>query len=197
MVDERFGIPLFLALNTDRTTKTLGEARMRQAERATLMAPFLGTLGTVTDMELDRIYSIELQAGRAPEPPMEVLEAANGVIDIQYIGPLSQLLKQYYETSNLLQTISNIQAVQSVASESSIVVEGDELMRKILRSGNAPEEIILSEKEVMEIRAIAAQQEEQQRIDEQAKQAAGMVPDLSKRIEEDSVLSNLRKQIAA
>ena len=192
MVNERFGVPLFLAMNLDTVAKTLGEVRIRQAERATLMSPFLGTLGTVTDLELDRVFSIELQAGRAPEPPMEVMMADNGRIDIQYIGPLSQLLKQYYETSNLLTTIANIQAVLSVAPDSSVVIEGDELMRKILRSGNTPEDVILSQQDVTEIRAIAAQQQEMQMVAELAAQASRVIPNLSKKIEEDSVLSKLK-----
>jgi len=192
MVEERFGVPLFLGLNADSTSKTLGEARMRQAERATLMAPFLGTLGTTTDLEFDRIYSIELDAGRAPEPPQEVLEAQNGRIDIQYIGPLSQMLKQYYETGNLLTTIAYIREALAVAPDSNVVIEGDELMRKILQSGNTPEDIILSKDEVLEIRAIAAQQQAEDRQMAIMAQAAKAVPDLSKKIEADSVLSNMR-----
>jgi hypothetical protein len=190
MVEERFGIPLFLALNIDATAKTAYETRERKAERTTLMAPFLGTLSGTTDMELDRVYSLELQAGRAPEPPMEVLESQNKNINIEYIGPITQLLKQYYETGNLINTIMNIKAALEVAPDSEIIVEGDELMRKILRSSNAPEEIIRDEAAVAELRAIAQQQEEQRMMLEVAERAAKSVPNLSKKIEADSVLSN-------
>lgn len=193
MVEERFGVPLFLALNSDSTAKTAYETRERKAERATLMAPFFGTLSGTTDMELDRIYSLELQAGRAPEPPMEVLESQNRHIDIEYIGPITQLLKQYYETGNLLNTIMNIQQVLTVSPQSAIVVEGDELMRKIMKSGNAPEEIILSKDEVIELRAIAQQMQEQAMQMELAERAAKAVPNLGKKIEKDSVLSQLAK----
>jgi len=191
MVDERFGVPLFLGMNMDTTTKTAYETRQRLAERAVMMAPFLGTLGTTTDMEFDRIYSLELEAGRAPEIPDEVLEAQDQRVDINYIGPLSQLLKQYYETGNLLTTISNIQAVLSVAPDSAIVVEGDELMRKILQSGNTPEDIILSPEDVQEIRAIAAAQQEAEMLAKQLPEMSKAVPNLSKKIESDSVLSGL------
>jgi hypothetical protein len=162
-----------------------------QAERAVLMAPFLGTLGGITDREFDRIYEIELNSGRAPEVPDEVLQSRNGKIDIQYIGPLAQILQQHYETGNLLQTVANMSAVMSVAPDSDIVVDGDELMRKILESGNSPEEIVLSREDVAEIKAIAAQQQEQAQQAQLAEQAAGMVPNLSGKIEEDSVLSQI------
>jgi len=193
LVDSRFGKGLFLSLNSadPSSYKNIDMVRGMQAERAVLMAPFLGTLGGITDREFDRIYEIELNSGRAPEVPDEVLQSQNGRIDIQYIGPLAQILKQYYETGNLLQTVANMSAVMSVAPDSDVVVDGDELMRKILESGNTPEEIVLSREDVAEIKAIAAQQQEQALQAQQAEQAAGMVPNLSGKIEGDSVLSQI------
>jgi hypothetical protein len=64
-------------------------------------------------------------------------------------------------------------------------------MRKILESGNTPEEIVLSREDVAEIKAIAAQQQEQAAQLQLAEQASGMVPNLSKKVEEDSVLSQI------
>jgi hypothetical protein len=206
MIEDRLGKSLFLALNMAQAQgyKNIEHIRGAQAERAVLMAPFLNNLSVDTDSELDRVYSIELGAGyiggrwtgRAPEPPPEVMEAQNGMIDIQYIGPLNQVLKQYYETGNLLYTIANIQQVLSVAPDSMVVVEGDELMRKILQSGNTPEELILSREDVTEIKAIAAQREEDAILQQQMAQTAKMVPDLSKKIESDSVLKELMKDAA-
>lgn len=193
LVEDRFGKSLFLALNSVDASayKNIDHVRGMQAERAVLMAPFLGTLGGITDREFDRIYEIELNSGRAPEVPDEVLQSQNGRIDIQYIGPLAQILKQHYETGNLLQTVANMQAVMTVAADSDVIVDGDELMRKILESGNTPEEIILSREDVAEIKAIAAQQQEQAAQLQLAAQSAAMVPDLSEKVEKDSVLSQI------
>jgi hypothetical protein len=197
-IDERFGVPLFLAMNSAGTPeKTAYEIRQRQAERATLMAPFLGTLGVTTDREFDRIYSIEAQAGRAPEPPDEVLEDQNNRVDIDYIGPLAQLLKMYYETGELLATIENIRAVLEVSPESAVVYDGDVLMRKILRTSNAPEELILSEEEVNDVRAIAQQQAEQQRMAEMVAKGSEAIPNLSGKIEQDSMLSAMKENMVA
>jgi hypothetical protein len=184
VIDERLGVPLFLAMAMmeQATDKTATEIRERKAERAVLMAPFLGTLGSTTDMELDRIHSIELNAGRAPAPPLEV----SGRVDVQYTGPLHQLLNFYYGTANLLETIANIQAVAQMYPDSIVVVEGDELMRKILQSGNAPEEIVLEADEVAEIRAIAAQQAEAQMLAELAVKGGQANTGLSKAPEEGS-----------
>ena len=192
MVNNGFAVPLFLAMNMNEAgNRTAYEVRQRQAERAALMAPFLGTLGSTTDMELDRIYSIELEANRAPEIPQEVLASTNGRIDIEHVGPLSQLLKQYYETGSLLTTIANIRAVLEISPDSAIVVEGDELMRRILQSGNAPEDVIRSQEDVMEIQAIAAEQAEQERMAAMAVEASKAVPNISGKIDKDSILGGM------
>lgn len=193
IIEQRFGVPLFLALSMGDGKRTLGEARMVQAERTVLMAPFLATICTTTDMELDRVYSLEAQSGDAPEPPQELLDATNGRINVQYIGPLFQLLKQYYETGSLLTTIANIREVYGVAPDSAYVVEGDELMRKILKSNNTPEDIIRDPQAVEELRAIAAQQEELKMQAELAEKTSKVVPNLSKKIENDSVLKALQE----
>ncbi len=192
-IENRLGVPLFLAMNRDDGTyKNIADIRQRQAERIVLLAPFLWTLGTVTDMELDRIYSIELEAGRAPDPPLEVLEGLERDkpihIDIQYIGPLLQLLQQHFETGNLLNTIANIHAAASVDQESLKVVDGDELMRKILISGDAPEEIVLTPDDVADLRAFEAQQQEAILTAQMAAEAAKASPGLAKAPESGSPL---------
>jgi len=194
MVNTRFGKNLFLAIQNQQGApqRTAYEIRQVQSEAAVLHAPFFGTLGSVTDAEFDRMYSLEFQARRCPEPPQEVLDSQNGRIDIQYIGPLAQLLKQYYETGSLLTTIANIREVLAVAPDSAVVFEGDDLMRKILRSSNAPESMILSEQEVQEIKAIAAQQMEQEKAMMIAKEMANQVPNLGSKIDADSVLGKMK-----
>ena len=119
------------------------------------------------------------------------MEVQNGRIDTQFIGPLMQKLKQYYEFGSLQNTIAAIQAVASVYPDSLIVGEGDTLMRKVLQSVNTPEDIVLDKDEVADIRAIAAQQAEMQQMAQQLADTSKAVPNLSKKIEDDSVLSEM------
>ena len=90
-----------------------------------------------------------------------------------------------------MQTIAGMKEVMSIDPDAALVVEGDELARRILRGSNAPEDIIRSEYDVQEIRAIMAQQAEDARQMELLAQGASAVPNLSKRIESDSVLSKV------
>ena len=191
VINDRLGVSLFLALNMESAQgyKNIEHIQSARAERAILMAPFLCTLDGVTDLEFDRIYDLEMEAGRAPEIPPIITD--NAMVDINHIGPLHQLLKQYYEVGTLMQTIAGMKEVMSIDPDAALVVEGDELARRILRGSNTPEDIIRSEYDVQEIRAIMAQQAEDARQMELLNKGASAVPNLSKRIESDSVLSKV------
>lgn len=193
MINDRLGVSLFLALNMDAAQgyKNVEHIQGARSERAILMSPFLSTMNSVTDMELDRVWDLEMEAESAPEMPIEVAELKDGGVDMNFIGPLSQLLQQSYEVGNLMQTINIIKAVMEIDRDAALVLETDSFTRRILRAGNSPEEDIRSREDVMEIKAIAAQQAEDARMMELMSKGASAVPDLSKKIEKDSVLSEL------
>lgn len=200
MIDERFGVALFLEMNRERGKDETATAFLgRKAERVILMAPFLSTLGSNTDMELDRVFDIELASGRAPEPPEEVLRAVGSRIDVQYIGPLHHLLEQYYGTHNLLEAIEYIQYVASVPGfeDVGINVDKDRLLRKLLEKNNAPEDIVLEPDEVAELRAIIAQQQEAQMMAELAAKAGKGARGLGAKVDESSVLAGMEEIAAA
>ena len=194
MIEDRLGVSLFMALNmaTSSGYKNIEHIQSVKIERAILMSPILLSLDTGVDMELDRVWDLELAAGRAPAIPPEVLESNDGGVDINHIGPLSQLLKQYYEVGTLMQTITNMRAVMEMNPDAVLVLDTDELSRRILRGGNSPEDIIRSREDVMEIKAIAAQQAEEKRQMDLMSQGASAVPDLSGKIDNDSVLGAMK-----
>ena len=194
MIEDRLGVSLFMSLSmmAGQAYKNIEHIQSVKIERAILMSPVLLSLDTGVDMELDRVWDLELASGRAPEIPPEVLESNDGGVDINHIGPLSQLLKQYYEVGTLMQTITNMQAVMALDPDAVLVLDADELSRRILRGGNSPEDIIRSREDVQEIKAIAAQQAEQMRQMQLMSQGASAVPDLSGKIEADSVLGAMK-----
>lgn len=189
LLNKRFGVPLFIALlNENSSGKTAFEVNQIKAEQSVLMGPQVSEVSAMTDMEFDRMYQLELDSNEAPEPPLEVLEDTGGRIDLSYVGPLNQLLKQYYESGSLLTTIGYIREVLTIAPDSAIVIEGDELMRKVMRSGNSPEDLILSPADVQEIRAIQAQMQEEERQAKLMGEASKAIPNLATKIESNSIL---------
>lgn len=195
LVNSRFGVPLFVSLMAQSSGReaTATEIREIKGEQAVLMGPQVSEISSTTDMEFDRIYQLEYDAGDAPEPPAEVYDSQKGRIDLSYIGPLSQLLKQYYESNSLLTTISYIREALSISPQSAVVIDGDSLVRKIMRSANSPEDLILNEFEVQEIRAIAAQVEEARRQSELAESGSKTAANLSKKVEVNSLLDRMEQ----
>ena len=194
IINDRLGIALFLALNMAAAQgyKNVEHIQSAKVERAILMTPTLLSLDTGVDMELDRVLDLEIEAGKAPEMPPEVRESNEGGIDLNHIGPLNQLLKQYYEVGSLMQTIAYMREVMTIDPDAALILETDELSRRILRGGNTPEDVIRSHEDIMEIKAIAAQQAEDARMLELIKKGASVVPDLGKKIDKDSFLANMK-----
>lgn len=193
VIEQRFGVPFFLLMNRlEGGEKTATEILQRQAERAVLMTPFLGTLNAVTDMELDRVFDIEFSAGRMPPPPSEILQAENQKIDIQYIGPLTQLIKQYYEVNKVQGAVASLAFLLEIDEDVILNMDLDVFAQELLKSSNAPVEGIVPLRTVKERRAAIAQQRAEQAMVEQAKQLENILPSLDKKPESGSVADRLQ-----
>jgi hypothetical protein len=188
VVHKRFGVNIFKALSSQENLNDMRVfvAQQLKAEEAVLLSPQLSEISGTTDNEFDRIY--ELVADDAPEPPAELTQ---GRIDIDYIGPLVQNLKQYYESGSLLTTVGYIREVLSIAPDSKVVYDGDELMSRIMRSTNCPEDCINSAADIQELRAINAQLAEQERQARLVGEASKAIPNMAAKIDKDSVLGKM------
>ncbi len=197
VIEARFGVPFFLMLNQlDGQAKTAYEIQQRQAERAALMSPFLATLSTQTDAELDRFFEIGLRAGRMPQIPEELLEMAGVSIDIEYTGPIIQLLKSFYERSSLYSVIGDMAQIAQLDQQTLMNVDWDVITQKLMRSNDIPEDALRELKDVRNMKLLLAQQAEQAQMAEQVKNLAPVIGPMTKKIDEDSLLDNLRKAAA-
>ncbi len=193
VIEQRFGVPFFLLMNRlEGGEKTATEIIQKQAERAVLMTPFLGTLNVTTDMELDRVFDIEFSAGRIPPPPVELLQATNQNIDIQYTGPLTQLIRQYYEVNKIQAGVASLAFLLEVDPEVAMNMDTDVFAQELLKSSNVPVDGIVPLRQVKEIRAAIAQQNANQQMIENAKQLENILPAIDKRPETGSVAADLQ-----
>lgn len=201
LIDSRFGVPFFLMMNRlaesgGTAYKNIYQIQQMQAERAALMSPFLGTLSCQTDMELDRFADIETMAGRMPPPPPEVYQLVNTQIDIEYTGPIIQLLKQYYEKSSLYAIIGDMRELATLDPLAINNVEIDEVAQKLLRTDNAPEDTIRPIENVREMRLALAQRQEVAQTSALAAQTAKILPPMQKSPEEGSIIDLLKAAAA-
>jgi len=193
VIESRFGVPFFLLMNRLETpTKTATEILQKQGERAVLMAPFLGILNAVTDMELDRITDIEFTGGRMPEIPEEFLLARNKRIDIQYTGPLPQLIKQYYEVNRIQAAVSQVAFMMEVDEKAIFNIDTDVMTQELLKASDAPADGIVPLENVKEIRLALAQAEAEQQMVNQAEQLDKILPQLDKAPEKGSAVEQLQ-----
>lgn len=197
VIEARFGVPFFLMLNQmEGNVKTAYEIQQRQAERAALMSPFLATLSAQTDMELDRFFDIGMRAGRMPPIPEELLAMTGVSIDIEYSGPILQLLKQFYERSSLYSVLGDMAQLAQVDQQTLMNVDWDVIAQKMMISNDIPEEALRPIEDVRQMKLLLAQAREQQAIAEQARQMAPVLGPMTKNIEEGSMLDNIRKAAA-
>ena len=155
------------------------------------MTPFLGTLNVVTDQEIDRVFEIEFAAGRIPPPPVELLVAQNQRIDIQYTGPLTQLIRQYYEVNRIQAAVASLAFLIDIDDNIPLNYDGDVFAQELLKSSNAPIEGIVPLQDVKQARAVIAQQNAQQQMIDNAKQLENILPALDKKPEAGSAVAQL------
>ena len=194
IIEMRFGVPFFLMLNQmDGTAKTAYEIQQRQAERAALMSPFLATLSGQTDLELDRFFEIGLRAGRMPEIPQELLEMVGVSIDIEYTGPIIQLLKSFYERSNLYSVIGDAGQLAQVDQQTLMNVDWNVIAQKLMISDDIPEDALRPLEDVRQMQMVLAQRAEAAQNAEQANAMAPVIGPMTKKIDEDSIIDKLTK----
>lgn len=197
LIDSRFGVPFFLMMNQlDRkgssAYKNIEYLQQMRAEQAALMSPFIDNLACRTDMEFDRFADIATQAGRMPPPPPEIYQFVNTQIDIEYTGPILQLLRQYYEKSSLIAIIADMMGLKNLDPLAINNMDVDKVAQELLRADNAPEDTIIPYETVREMRLALAQKQEAAQTAAMAEQTAKILPPMQKSPEEGSIVDMLK-----
>ena len=102
-IKERFHVDTFLMLsqiNAQPGQRTAFEVSELMAEKAAVLGAELGPFNTALDGILDKVYQIEREAGRIPDPPDILLEMAEQDptlrFDPVYQGPLAQAQREKF-----------------------------------------------------------------------------------------------------
>ncbi len=144
----------------------------------------------------DRFFSVELNAGRIPEPPDIILEMTDGQVDAEFIGPLLQAQKKAFAVRRFLEGKGVIDGFVETWPELRHKIKSEKALEKALEAIGFDMESINSEDEFAEIIAdIAAREREQQALEAGA-QIADAVPKLSKSVEPNSPIAALAEGAA-
>jgi len=163
-----------------------------QGEKAAILGTRVGNLQSEAfNPIINRVYSIESEAGRIPQPPDILIESIHGPVEVQYLGPLAQAQTRL---TTVRQIQSFLSAAQQVAQfDPTIVhaVNGPEVLRIMRDALNAPVDIVYDDKTfasiIQGVNKLAEQQRNAETIPKMAKAASA----LAKAPEAGSILDKL------
>ena len=191
-IKQHFNVDFFLMLNQAAFNKvelTATQVVGMQGESAAIMGTRIGRFQNEgLDNIQDRVWNIETRARRMPPPP-PILQDMGGVpIEIDYLGPLAQSQKRLFKMQGVRAGVELAGQIGQVFPYAIDKIDGDKMMEEGLESVGFPNSAIRSNEEVKKIRAERQKQEEIQKTLEMAEQASKATKNLSKPMEEGSLM---------
>jgi len=148
-IEDHFNIGFFTLLaQYEGQPKTATEIIELQGEKAAVLGRPINSLNNqCLNPIIDRIFEIELNAGRLPEIPGVLLEL--GVdIEVDYMGPLAQAQKKLHETQGIRYGLEQIAGLESLYPGVKKLVKKYVIGRRILRTANFPQDAIEDQAEI-------------------------------------------------
>lgn len=157
IINEAYFVDFFLLIASREGTMTATEVLELQGEKISILAPAITSLSSeALDKIIDRMFSIELNAGRLSPPP-DVLRGQS--IDIDYIGPLAQAQRRAFETQGIMRSFEMARPIFEFMPQTLQNINWDKTVKEILRSGGFPEGDLRTDDEVESIRQAQAKRE--------------------------------------
>lgn len=158
-LDEEFYTDLFAAmLSADGTQKTAAEIAARHEEKLLLLGPVLERVfSEMFDPFIDRAFMICLRAGLIPPPPPEIMGMK---LTPKYISLLAQA-QQIVATASNEKGLAFLGNMAGIKPDALDVVNFEEMAREELSALGVSEKCMNSPEQVVQIRKIKAQQQQQ------------------------------------
>lgn len=186
--------------NLDKDARVLELMEMR-AEKAVQMGRFLGLINVFLDKILDRVRTIGFENGWYPDPPqilldflmMEIGPQPDRLIEVDHIGPISQLQKQLFQTRPIQHGLASSMPIFEQYPSTKDLINGDRLLKKNLTAFHFPTDVMNDEDEVEQIRRVRAEREQMMLAAELAGGMADAVPKLQGETKKGSPLAKMEK----
>lgn len=195
-VERHFYVRMWLMLNAlveeGQAPPTATQIIQMSGEKALLIGPrvgrFTGALGNVDS----RFIDIENRRGRLPEPPDIIKEYSSGEVTPEFVGPLSQLQKQFLSIRRTQVALESIDyVVEKIDPMVRHKIKAEVLVEHLLEENKFFQDAIRSDDEYKEIVAAIAQKEQEQEAMQLGVEMAKAVPSVSKDVEPNSPLAAL------
>ena len=196
IIEKHFLVDFFLLMSQMDRDVTATEIRRRQEEKAVILGPHIAGLNQdVLDRIIDRLFMDAWDAGMIPPPPRVLVESGQHM-DVDYMGPLAQAQRSFFHSEPYRASLGDIMGVAQLRPDVLDNYNWDFITREMSKAQGMPEEALLDEKIVAQVRQVRQQQLQQQRqlaaMEQMGKAAGG----LGKSVEEGSVLEAMDKEKA-
>lgn len=181
-----FKVRYFMMLmQMEQPGRTAYEIRERKIEKITAMGSIIGRCQQELLIPiLARMFWIEYEAGRLPEPP-PMMRGEGLVID--FVGPFAQAQKEVTQTAGVLTGLNNLAGLFQIWPRLTMKINEEAVAEEILNSAGFPQKAMKTKKQYA--KAVEAAQEAEQKQAEIAQ--AAELGKATKRVESGSIASQI------
>ena len=179
IIEEHFKVDFWVMLARSERQMTAVEVMERQGEKAVVLGAAIGRLiSECLNPIIDRVFQIELDAGRLPPVP-DILLEQGGDIDVDYMGPLAQAQKRLFKTYGIIHGLEGIRPIASIRQDVLDIIDFDEITREVLESSGFPQKAIRPREQVQAIRQARTEEIQAKEMADQLEQATDAVKKLA------------------
>ena len=193
-IQDAFMTDFFLLPNElDTPQRTAFETRTMKEEKTVALSPTINGLESeALDSILTRVFDIGMEERMLPPPPPILLQALGGAsIKIDYMGPLAQLIRQFFRNQPYRNTLQEMAPVFQLQPATMDIYNWDNWGTDVGEANDLPVDSMRTPQQVAQIRQARLQAQEQQRQLDAAEQAGKAVPGLNQPVQPGSVLEQM------
>lgn len=197
IINEYFHTDVFMMMsqlaNAGKSERMVQEqVQELQGEKAAILGTRVGNLQNEGfDPIINRVYQIEAEAGRIPQPPDILLNSIHDPVKIEYLGPLAQAQTRLTTVRNISSFLQGVQQVAQFDPTVANAVNAPHILRTLRDAVNAPVDCVYDEKTFTGIMQNLNQQAQQAKQVEAIPKLAGAAAKLAKQPESGSILQKL------
>lgn len=201
-VERVLNLPMFLQMQQMTKEATAYEVWQRMAELTVVIGPRLAPLEDYLKEQHTRLWQMELDANRIPDPPDILVAAARhpayahfqgDIIEPEFMGPLRQMQQLFLYMRRMIGLWGSIQPLLSADPRAVRKINVVRSVERILDAGGWPQDCIVPDEELEAQDAQMAALQQDQMATQGLEQESKAIKNLSKPIAEDSAMAALMK----
>jgi len=188
-----------LAEGAGQRDRTATEVNAIEAQKAAILG---STIGRITKELLEpaitTTYLIELEAGRLPPMPEELMELQGLALEVEYTGPLAMKQKQYLRSQGVLDGVAAVSGIVQATGQVEVFDKFDFTLaaERAGTSNGMPDEMVRDDRTVMKIRKARAEQQQAMQEAQMELEQAKVAPGLTKAPEPGSPAERMQNGAA-